>query len=138
MWEWDLSSQPVRYPEDHINISRLLHGDCRGQSHLQAMWACTSLSPLQPFSESVGFTYSLVSRGNARSSPCLAKAGGKGGFAEPEEGCPAWRAVPTQRCRATPLPQKLAAPQRTLLREKLCLEQSTAQKQQTQGLFKTL
>jgi len=70
------------------------------------MWACTSHilppPPPEPFPDAVGFTYSLVSRGNARLSPCLAKAGGKGGFAEPGEDCPAWHTAPTQRGRATP------------------------------------
>lgn len=43
VWEQGLSSQLVRYPGDHINTSRLLYGDCRGQSDLQAMWTRTSL-----------------------------------------------------------------------------------------------
>lgn len=116
-WEEGCSSQPVRYPGDQLSMSRLLYGDCRGQSHLQGMWASTSFFFFLPSLSQTKLASRFVSRSNATSNPCPAKIGGMGGFAEPGvQFCLACCAG----CRATPMPHKQAAPRWMLSRKMLC------------------
>lgn len=121
-WE-ELSSQPVRSPGDGLSMNRLLYGDCREQSHLQGMWASTSfffflpsLSQTQVASPTV-----LFQEARQHKVPDLQKKEG-GEALLSQECCPAWHAVPTQGCRATPRPHKQAAPGWMLSRKSLCPE----------------
>lgn len=122
-WEEGCSSQPVRYPGDCLSMNRLLYRECRGQSHLQRMWASTSffffllsLSQTKLASPTVFFQEAMQHQ-----VPALQKQEGVEALLS-QECCPAWHAVLTQGCRATPVPHKQAAPRWMLSRQTLCPE----------------
>lgn len=124
VWEEGCSSQPERYPGDCLSMNRLLYGECRGQSNLEGMWASTSLfffflslSQTKSASPTVFFQEAMQHQ-----VPALQKQEQEG--VEPllsQECHPSWHAVPTQGCRATPIPHKQAAPRWMLSRQTLCL-----------------
>lgn len=125
VWEEGCSSQPERYPGDCLSMNRLLYGECRGQSNLEGMWASTSffffflsLSQTKSASPTVFFQEAMQHQ-----VPALQKQEQEG--VEPllsQECHPSWHAVPTQGCRATPIPHKQAAPRWMLSRQTLCPE----------------
>lgn len=108
------------------------------QSHLQGMWASTSVFSFLPSLSQTRLASPTVLFQEAMQHqvPALQKQEGEEALLS-QEYCSAQHAVPTQGCRATHVPYKQAAPGWMLSRETFCPEHNQHHKRKRQGLFKT-
>lgn len=108
------------------------------QSHLQGMWASTSVFFFLPSPSQTRLASPkvLFQEAMQHQVPALQKQEG-GEALLSQEYCSAWHAVPTQGCRATHVPYKQAAPRWMLSRKTFCPEHNHHHERKTPGLFKT-